>query len=128
MNSFFCSPYFRTWTLWDEAGRLKPGVRHTCSAEGLNGPSGPLGLSVGLHQWSPSCSIWPPPIKMAAASLSCLYRGLVVTSCDIKSLILLKYTLFKKKMLYIQRGNRVSLDPGFKSQFSASVFSSLEWG
>ena len=53
----------------------------------------------GLYQWSSSGSIWPPFIEMAATSLCCQHQGLSVTSHDTESLILLKYTLFNKKML-----------------------------
>ena len=53
----------------------------------------------GFYQWSSSGSIWPPSIEMAATSLCCQHQGLSVTSHDKESLILLKYTLFNKKML-----------------------------
>ena len=81
-------------------GRLKAEVRHTSCAEGLSGHLGPQGLFSGgalsvVIKWQPLA----PSIEMAATSLCCQDQGLSVTSHDTELLILLKYTLFNKKML-----------------------------
>lgn len=78
MNSFFCSPYFRTWTLGDEVRwGLEAGVTYTSCAKGLGLSRSPLWgslpSSISGHQVS-ACGHHPSrqrPQPCAACTGDC---------------------------------------------------------
>lgn len=63
----------------------------------------PLGVGIGLNQWSQRSSIWLPPIKMAATPTHCLHQQGFDTSCDNDSLILPYLAPYLKTTVHIHR-------------------------